>query len=80
MDGTEGLGTIYHQLHTIGRCMHPDAGARQSQKNTILGLKPYVRGLSAMLYYLCLLSLWLTSSCKFLRAATATNGRRSYMG
>jgi hypothetical protein len=57
---------MYHQLHTIGRCMHPNAGARQSQKNMILGLNPYVQGLSAMLYYLCLLSLWLTSSCKFL--------------
>jgi hypothetical protein len=76
MDGTEGLGTIYHQLHTIGRRVHSNAGTRHSQKNTILGFNPYVQGLSAVLYCLCLLSLWSTSSCKFFRAATATNGRR----
>jgi hypothetical protein len=27
MDGTEGLRPIHYQLHTVGECMHPNAGA-----------------------------------------------------
>jgi hypothetical protein len=55
MDGTKSLRSIYYQLHTVGRCMHLNARAEQSQRNIILGLKTYVQRLLAMVYYLCLL-------------------------
>jgi hypothetical protein len=29
MDGTEGLGPVYNQLHKVGRCMHSNAGGGQ---------------------------------------------------
>jgi hypothetical protein len=49
MDGTESLRPIYYQLHTAGRRLHSNVGARRSQKNTTLGPESCVLGLSAML-------------------------------